>query len=107
MTDTVTISRDLARELLIDTISELSELAWSAGWMIGVEISLLVAMKNDNRNDFFSPELLSRARDLAEALNEWPNPEVGAWDGPEPVWDGGFIPFDVALAKYGIEEPQS
>ena len=101
MSDTVTISRKLARELLIDTISELSELAWSANWMIGTEISLLSAITDGNRNDFF-PELLSRARELAEALNEWPDPEVD-FDYENPT----FIPFDIALAKYGSKEPQS
>lgn len=59
---------------LYDTMSEISEDCWSAGWMIGNEHAIWSALQaGDTRYGMtrMDPELLEKCRALSEQLGGW------------------------------------
>lgn len=89
---------------LRDFMSNLSEEAWCAGWLHGLEYILwrAVQMGPSERNRWFPPSDLDLLRKGAEEIGGWI--VWGAADGTDTDEGNRFVPMDEWLRMFAEDE---
>jgi len=78
---------------LVRLIETMSEEAWSAGWMMGIEYDLWAIVVGDARPDYYRPDDIAALRWLSEQCGGWAT--CGDGDGGD-----GYVPLDQWKRQY-------